>query len=184
MIFAQAEGFWKPPNVYDIVGLAGFVVGIGSIWLAWWLAKRDIRNRIDEAADRASRAARDEVRRVIRAIVQTGLTDLIRSLELARVACGGRQWVRGLDLCLLAAGQLARFRGQAALERATSAELAGVTARVEAVVEALRRQPRVGAGSLPADAAHGLDEAIAVLHEIDGRAAGIQPEVGDGQVPA
>jgi len=77
MPFADADGFWKPPNVFDVLSVAGFVVGIASIWVSWWLAKRDIEKRLTEAADRASATARDEVRRVAKAVLHSGLADTI-----------------------------------------------------------------------------------------------------------
>lgn len=177
MPLAQAEGFWKPPTIYDIIGLAGFVVGIGSIWLAWWLAKRDISRRVDEAAERASRAARDEVRRLVRTMLRTGVADILRSLELARPACTGRQWTRALDLCQLAVGQLARVRGQSATEPTAVAILAGVSARIEVLVEVLRGQPKVGTGVLPGEAARELDGVIAALNEFEGRITAAGPGV-------
>lgn len=88
--------------------------------------------------------------------------------------------MRALDLCHLAGGQLARARAQAATEPAVGGELAGVGARVEIVVEAIRAQPKVGTGTLPADAALVLDHAITTLHGVAGRMTGIQPEAGDG----
>ncbi len=29
-MFADADPFWKLPTVYDVVGLVGFVIGVGS----------------------------------------------------------------------------------------------------------------------------------------------------------
>lgn len=177
MLLAQAEGFWKWPNVVDVVSLG---LALASIWYASVLARRDIKKRLDEAAERASRAARDEVRRVVRAIFQTGVSDIVRSLELARHSCRGRQWVRALDLCLLAVGQLARVRAQAATEPSIAADLATISARVDAIVEALRSQPKVGTGSLPGDETRGLDQSIAILHGVEGRMTGVQTEAADG----
>src|SRR5436305_13976863 len=112
MLLADAEGFWKAPNVFDVAGVVGVIVGVASIWVSWWLAKRDIEKRVAEAADRASRAARDEVRRVAQALLQTGVAATIRSVELAREACHGKRWPRAVELCILAREQLARVLAQ------------------------------------------------------------------------
>lgn len=86
MPLAQAEGFWKSPNVYDVVGVVSFLLGLVALYLAW----RDIRRRVKEAAREAAASAREEVRRIVGAVLQTGVTDIIRSLELARHACRDR----------------------------------------------------------------------------------------------
>jgi hypothetical protein len=91
MLLADTESFWKAPNAFDVAGSLGLLVGVVSIWLAWWLAKRDIAKRIAEAEARASQAARDEVRRVAKAVLRTGISATIRSLELAREACNGKR---------------------------------------------------------------------------------------------
>jgi hypothetical protein len=106
MLLAQVEGFWKAPNVFDVLGVAGFTIGVASIWMSWWLAKRDIKKRLAEATERASAAARDEVRRVARAVLHVGVAATIRSLELAREACRGKRWPRSAELCILGREQL------------------------------------------------------------------------------
>jgi hypothetical protein len=123
MLFADAEGFWRAPSVYDVIGIAGFLIGIVSIWLAWWLARRDIQRRLTDAANQASKAARDEVRRVAQALIQTGLSVTIRSLELAREACHGKRWPRATELCILAREQLARVLAQPAADETLQSEL-------------------------------------------------------------
>ncbi len=100
MLLADAEGFWKAPSVYDVFGIVGVVVGLISIWVSWWMAKRSIEKRLAEASDRASTAAREEVRRVARALFQSGISVAIRSLELAREVCNGKRWLRAAELCI------------------------------------------------------------------------------------
>jgi hypothetical protein len=128
MLLADAEGFWKAPNVFDLISIVGLAIGLGSIWLSWWLAKRDIERRLAEAADRASAAARDEVRRVAQAVLQTGVSATIRSLDLAREACNGKRWPRGVELCNLAREQLARVLAQPAADESVWTELRDVSA--------------------------------------------------------
>ena len=40
MLIAESDVFWKSPSVYDVVGLVGLFLGIGSIWLALYLATK------------------------------------------------------------------------------------------------------------------------------------------------
>ena len=88
-----AEMFWKEPNVYDVAGVLGLIIGILSIWYA----KGDIEKRITESSERASAAAREEVRRVAQALLQGALANAARYLELSRESARGRQWVRAAD---------------------------------------------------------------------------------------
>jgi len=180
MPFADADGFWKPPNVFDVLSVAGFVVGIASIWVSWWLAKRDIEKRLTEAADRASATARDEVRRVAKAVLHSGLADTIRSLELTREACGGKQWRRAAEVCQLAREQLARVLAQPAADEAIQPELRDLYRVLQDCVNDLRVQPKTGTGTMPADVSQGLDESIVALHRVEGRMTGIQLEAGRG----
>lgn len=173
MLFA--DEFWKPPNMYDAAGVAGLVIGIVSIWLSWWLARRDIEKRIEKAADRAARAARDEVRRVADALLSTGLRDVIRALDLAREACGGKRWARAAELCVQAREQLARVLGQP-LPEAEVAELRELTATLTRCITRLRDQPRQGTGETPSAVRSGLDETLLVLWRIEGRMTAIRPE--------
>lgn len=180
MLFADAEGFWKPPNVYDVIGIVGFVVGIGSVWLSWRLAKQDIKKRLDEAADRASKAARDEVRRVANAVIHSGVADTVRSLELAREACRAKQWPRGGELCELAREQLAWALSQPAVSADTMNELQDVTLTLLDCVAWLRRQPKRGSGEMPDEVRRGLDDSILALHRAEGRMTGIRVEADRG----
>jgi len=174
MLLADAEEFWKAPNVFDVMTFGGFALGILSIWLAWWLAKRDIEKRLVEVARDASAAARDEVRRVGRALLHSGIGSTIRSLELCREACNGKRWARAAELCLLAREQLARILAQPAADDKIEEHLRDVSAALQNCVKQLRDQPRVGTGVLPPAVQHGLDEAILALHRVEGRLTGIQ----------
>lgn len=164
-----AEGFWKDPNVYDAAGVLGLIVGIVSIWLSWWLAKRDIEKRLLEASDLAAAAARDEVRRVARALLQGTVASTIRFLELSREAQRGRQWSRAVDQANLARVYLVRVLAQPGLDDASSAELRDVTGALLGYVAALGGQGRNGVGELAPDICRSLDEAILLLHRVDAR---------------
>lgn len=180
MLFADADGFWKAPNVFDVIGLVGLVIGFVSIWLAVRYAERDITKRIAEAEERASRAARDEVRRVAHAVLQTGIADAIRLLELTREACRGKRWLRASELCEVAGDQLARVLVQPAATGDTQAELQSVSVVLLDCLTRLRHQPKQGTGELPEEVLRGLDEAILSLHRVEGRMTGIRLEADRG----
>ena len=181
MLIADAEGFWKSPNAFDVAGVLGLFVGVVSIWLTWWLARRDIEKRLNKASQAASEAARQEVRRVAHAILSTGVGDAIRSLELAREACAGKRWPRAVELCVLARQDLARSFAQPAADATLRTELEGVLGQLRVCVEHLRAMPKTGAGETPAPVLQGLDDAILALHRAEGRMTGIRPEGTDGQ---
>lgn len=173
MLFADGETFWKVPNAYDTAGVAGLVVGVGSIWLSWWLAKRDIEKRIDAATERTAVAAREEVRRVARAVLQSGVAATIRSLELAREVCNGKRWARTIELCILAREQLAKILAQPAADEPIQTELRDVSASLLDCVTSLRTKRKEGAGEVPAGVQTAIDEALLALHRVEGKLTGI-----------
>jgi hypothetical protein len=59
-----AEGFWEIKNLSDTIGVVGLALTLLSIWLAWWLAKRDIEKRLIAA----KKSARTAVERVATAL--------------------------------------------------------------------------------------------------------------------
>ena len=174
MLYADADGFWKPPNVYDALGAAGFAVGLASIWLSWYLAKRDIEKRLREAADRAAGAARAEVRRIAASLLRTGVTDAVRSLELAREACNGRRWGRAIDLCQLGREQIERTLMQPMAD-ASLADVRTASVLIRDGVEGLRPLT-TGKGDAPDEVARGMDAAILALHRVHGRLGNIPLE--------
>lgn len=179
MLIADAEGFWKAPNVFDVATALGFILGVASIWVSWWLAKRDLQKRLAEATARASEAARNEVRRVGRAVLHSGVADTVRSLELAREACRGKRWPRASELCEHAREQLARVLVQAAASGET--DLRSVPAVLLDCVARLRQQPKAGTGEVPDEILRGLDESILALYRAEGRMTTIRPEAEHGQ---
>jgi hypothetical protein len=180
MLFAEGVGFWKAPNVFDVFGVAGFLIGVASIWVTWWLAKRDIEKRLVEATNRASAAAREEVRRVARAVLQSGVTATIRSLELAREVCNGKRWLRAIELVILAREQLAKVLAQPAADETVQTDLRGVTAGLLDCVTRLRTKRKEGAGDVPEGILHTLDESILALHRVESRMTGIPLEADHG----
>ncbi len=176
MMFADAEGFLKAPNIYDVITIGGFVLGIGSIWITWVLAKRDIRKQLAEAGERASAAARDEVNRVAQAVLLSGVSNTLLTLALAREACGSKKWSKAAELCTFAREQLARFLAQPATPTDIQTELKDVNGFLSDCVQGLRAMPKTGAGDLPEELLRGLDDTIVKLHGVDGRLTGIRME--------
>lgn len=178
MLFADAERFWKPPNIYDVAGALGLIIGLVSIWLTWWLARRDIEKRLETAANEAGEAARQEVRRVARAVLSTGTADTIRSRELSREACRGENWQRAAELCELARAQLARVIAHPSAEgliRDDLQSLVGVFSSCLAQLRGLDKKKSIAAKYLQG-VMQSLDDAILKLHQIDGRLTGIRIE--------
>lgn len=166
MLFAT-DTFWKWPNVFDIITFIGLIIGIGSVWLSWKWAKQDIQRRLDEATDRASDAARKEVRRIAQNILYSEISAALRTLELAREACTGRQWDRAQFLCPLGREQLTRLLSQLAPEHSLRQTIQPIVASLQDCVANLRSQPAKGTGKLPDRVATVLDNSIAVLHGVD-----------------
>lgn len=137
---------------------------------------RDIRKRIAEAAEQSAKAARDEVRRVGEGLLRTSLGDTIRSLDLAREACRGKQWRRAGELCDLAREHLTRVLAQPVPGFAGADDLELVSRRLAELAAPLRDQPRNGVGDGPPDVLEALTESIVTLHRLDGRRAGVRQE--------
>lgn len=180
MLLADAEVFWKVPNVFDVFGVAGLVIGVASIWVSWWRAKRDIEKRLAEASEKAAAAARDEVRRVANAVLSSGIAATVRSLELAREVCNGKRWLRAIELSILAREQLAKVLAQPAADAALQIELRDVSAGLQDCVTRLRTKRKEGAGDVPDGVLNALDEAILALHRVDSRMTGIRLEADHG----
>lgn len=178
MLFANGEDFWKSPSIYDVIGLAGFALGIASIWLSWWLAKRDIEKRLDEAADRASKAAREEVRRVAQALLYTSVSETMLSISLAREACRSKAWVRSGELCEVARQQLAGVLEQPAIGDEIQAELRNVAAVLLDCVTEFRRKREPGTGKVSDAVLYGLDDSVLVLRRVEGKLKAIRQETG------
>lgn len=179
MLFA--DGFWKEPNVYDAAGVLGLIIGIASVWYAWLLAKRDLKQRIDEATEKAAAAARAEIRRIAHSTVANGLADVIRWLELAREASKAKRWPRTVELTQLACEKLADVIGQPATAGVVRDELRPLPVTLREVIAKLDKQERSGAGTFPAAAKLKLDETIETLNRLNGTLRGIRSEDDHGQ---
>ncbi|WP_088254331.1 hypothetical protein [Fimbriiglobus ruber] len=179
MPFADADAFWKSPNVYDVATAAGFVLGLVSIWLSWWLAKRDIEKRLKESADRAVAAARDEVRQIAQTLLFAGVSDAAQFFKLAQEANRAKQWQRSIDLCQLGSEHLSRLIGHQAITDDMRLEFRRYADDIKIVIAKLRDlSPRKG--TLPPEVADALENTLRMLNTIDGRLRSIRPEVGNG----
>ena len=165
MLMADAEGFWKSPNLYDAVGVVGFVVGIASIWFSWWLAKRDISKKVNEAKVAAERA----IRRVAATLFHLDLAEVAQSARIAREACVGRQWLRAKEKLSDCRGLLNRISGQEQIVGSSRNDLIHCIDTILYLVIEIDAMPRTGAGTLSPDALVSLDDLVSTIMRIDGR---------------
>jgi hypothetical protein len=169
MLFADAEGFWKTPNLYDVFGAAGFVVGVTSIWTSWWLARQDIRRRIEEAR----RAALGLVDRVTTALVQTELSESLRCLRDARDAIRRRDWVKATVRMDDVEHYLSRVQGN---DRFTSDEADLLQRATDDLTVLSRRIGKLGSSSARKDISPEskdmLERLITAIGRIDARLRG------------
>lgn len=89
MLIAESDVFWKSPSVYDVAGLVGLFLGIGSIWLALALAKKQLQADLKKATDSAIVAIQQE-------LLSRELAEGIRYLREANADLRNRKWEWGL----------------------------------------------------------------------------------------
>lgn len=82
------ESFWKIPNVYDSVGVVGLFIGVGSVWFSWWLAKRDLQQRIADAQKQTTGL----IHRLVVAVIQNDASEALRCMRDARQAIRQSDW--------------------------------------------------------------------------------------------
>lgn len=88
-MFAEADVFWKWPTLYDVLSVIGLVLGIVSIWIAFHLARRQLRVDFRKAADEA-------VDRVAQLVLADELAEGVHYLREADRAIANRDWNRAL----------------------------------------------------------------------------------------
>lgn len=155
-LFAE-EPFWKPPNVYDAFGVVGVVLALASIWYAWYLARRDIRQRIDNA-----------VAGFLQSLTHTDISDAIQSLRLARAKCENKKWSVGRMYCETAFERLGRLIGRSDADSALVPRLSVATQDLRELLDALRRNLTDGRGDLPVAAVNRLADVIERLVKLEG----------------
>jgi hypothetical protein len=174
MLLADAEGFWKwPPNVYDAATVLGTFLGLVSIWLSWWLARRDIKKRLAAAAEQAASVARDELRQLGRVVLRAGVAEAILTLAVAREACRSKEWPRAVDLCELAREQLVGVLARPAAIAELRTDVQNVISGLLDCARQLRRKREAGAGPVPEDVLRVLQESNLTLRQVEGRITSI-----------
>ena len=98
-----ADGFWVIKNLNDTIAVFGFLLTMFSIWLTWWLARRDIEKRLRIAQTQT-------VDRLAGSLLQPDVVETSRCLREAREACRGKRWERAIDRCEEAKHRIPRFR--------------------------------------------------------------------------
>jgi len=89
LILAEGDVFWKSPTVYDVAGMIGLLLGIGSIWLALRLARHQFREELRKA----------ELIAVNNYLVQLSMRELaegIRHLRECGNFLGSREWDKAI----------------------------------------------------------------------------------------
>jgi hypothetical protein len=124
-----AEKFWKPVDQSDALAIAGLVLGIGSIWLSWWLARRDIRKRL-----------RDAERRVAVALLSVDAADLIRCAREVRDSVSRRDWDRAVIRLEDVAQLVSRLRENKNLPAELTAEIGLAADEIRSVLTALGKR--------------------------------------------
>lgn len=179
MLLADADGFWTVRTFNDVLGIVGFVLTIGSIWLSWYLAERDLSRKINEA----QRAAREAVERVAEMLFQADLTEAARWVRETREACRDRAWSRALDRCREAMARLARLQHEPKLQPDEQTKLGEAVDNLRLIGQYFERvmDPNDQPDDLSAVKKAQLDTLISLLHGIEGRLRATALEIRDGE---
>lgn len=124
LLFANGDGFWVIKTVSDLISIIGFVLALFSIWLAWWLAKRDIEKRI-------AKAQLETFARLTAIVLQGDVSETSRLLRESAELCRAKHWARAIDRLEQAMQRVPRFRQLPGLESA-------VLPRLDQLVDQLR----------------------------------------------
>jgi hypothetical protein len=171
------DGFWEVRNLNDTLAVVGFFLTLGSIWYAWWLARKDLRRRIDEAR-------RETVSRPAAALLQSDVSETFRLLEQAREACRLKNWSRAIDRSEQAMRRIPKFRPLPGLTEDDRRRLdeAVDTLRLMVRYSELVLDPDKKPVGLSAEKTNQLDNLIDLVAGIEGRmrASGLEQGHGDG----
>ena len=176
MIFAESESFWKSPSVYDVAGLVGVVLGIGSIWYAWYLARRQLRADLRKATE-------DAIERLNQLSLGGDLSEAIRFLRDADRAVDERDWTRGMMRLDDAVAMVARLTGNLNLQHNHDfTEQLIALRRLHERIREHRRSAKNRAYLQPSEFSM-LSELIILMERLRGKlhqgSLGKQPEVPD-----
>jgi hypothetical protein len=90
MVFA--EGFWEIKNLIDVITLVGLILTLLSIWFSWFLARRDLEQRLSEERGKT-------IERITLLLLRTDLNRVYWLLREARQAYQAKDYTRTLDRC-------------------------------------------------------------------------------------
>jgi len=135
-----------------------------SIWLALYLAKKQLRADFKKAADGA-------VERVAHALLGTDLGDAIRHLREADKAISERDWLRGIIRMEDVAASISRLTPNPKLSPHEQVRLKDAVIDIETLIVRIRRHARSKrAGEyLPANATSSLGSLGNELEQLRGR---------------
>ena len=163
-MFADADGFFKPPTVYDVLSVVGLILGIGSIWYAWYLARKQLRADVQ-------RAAKIALDRVAGLVLGNDVADAARHLREADRLLAEKEWVRAQMRLDDAATLVARFASNTKLTPEETKEWTDRVIRLRTLLNQTRDHARStkNRGHLPPDLIVPLDSLVAELELLRGR---------------
>lgn len=167
MVFA--DEFWSVKNLVDWLAVIGLFLTLGSIWFSWFLAKRDLTKRIDEAQNRT-------ITRVAATLLQPDVAETSRCLHEAREACRAKRWERAIDRCEQASHRIPRFRYLPGLDEEDRAKLDRAVDQLRLLMRQIEEISSAKRSALTANKLRDLDDVIATLAAIEGkiRASGLR----------
>lgn len=74
------DNFWSLKTAIDLIAVIGLILTLFSIWLTWWLAKKDLEKRV-------ANAQRETIDRLAAVLLQSDVTETGRCLREARELC-------------------------------------------------------------------------------------------------
>jgi hypothetical protein len=160
MLFA--DGFWEVKTIGDVVTLGGFVITVVSIWFSWWLAQRDIQQRILVAQQQT-------VDRLARSLLHPEVTETSRCLKEAREACRGQGWERAIDRCEQAKHRIPLFHSLPGLDDEDRSKLVLAVDQLRLLVNQLEEIKRKTRTELTPAKIKDLDDLIITLATIEGK---------------
>lgn len=163
-MFADADPFWKPPTVYDVLSVVGLGLGIASVWYAWHLARKQLRADFRKATEEA-------VDRVAQLILGNDVADAARYLREADRLLGDKDWIRAQMRLDDAATLIARFASNIKLTADETKEWTGRVITLRTLLLQTRGHARSAKnrGHLPSDVIAPLDPLITELELLRGR---------------
>src|ERR1700728_871853 len=87
-----ANGFWAIKNLIDFITVVGLILTLLSIWFSWFLARRDLEQRLSAERERT-------IERITLLLLRTDLSRVYWLLREARQAYQAKDFHRTLDRC-------------------------------------------------------------------------------------